>query len=155
VSLPEDSQHWARWSLSAFLKAMDLVKGDYPLYVEGDERTTRLDVNFVEVRVDGPDIDELCKNYFLLQCQLNVLINHKMSVTDLYSPERILGQFQTGFTNTVNVFRVGNGPDDDQSFLGCYQLIGPLDTSKFGVVNKDLRVVQLMLEARYKMQLSF
>jgi hypothetical protein len=152
---PTDKHHWARWSLAAFLKEIDAVKGTYSIYIEGDERTTRLDQNFAEVRLDGPDVEEVYRDDFRLNCTLDVLISHKMDTKDLYLPERLLGQFSSGFKNIVNVFRVGNGPDDDESYLGCYILQGPIKTTKFGVINKDLRIVQATIEAPYEMQLTF
>lgn len=154
MPVPSDRKHWPRWSLISFYKAIQAVKGVYPLYYEGDERTTRLDQNFAEVRLDGPDIDQPSRNQFFLNCTLNVLISHKMSPSDLYLPEKVLGQFEDGFTDTVSVYRYGNGPDDDQSFLGCYVLQDPIETNKFGIIDKDYRVVQVTLEAEYRMYLE-
>lgn len=155
MARPSDFEHWNRWSLAAFLKEVNAVKGQYPIYIEGDERTTRLERNFAEVRLDGPDVWEPYKNDFRLNCTLDVLISHKMDPNDLYLPERLLGQFSLAFQNVVNVFRVGNGPEDDESYLGCYILQGPLKVTKFGVINKDLRIVQATIEAPYEMQLTF
>jgi hypothetical protein len=151
---PNDREHWPRWTKIAFFRAIDAVKGPYKVYLEGDERTTRLDTNFSEVRLDGPDIYQPAAGCFVLSCILNVLMNCKEDSNDLYSPDRITGQFSNGFTDCISVHRRGNGPDDDQSFVGQYILKSTITQNQFGLVDENLRVIQTTLEATYEMSLN-
>ena len=151
---PEQRQGWARWSLIAFNKAANAVKTDaYPVYLEGDIRTTALLRNFAEVRLDGPDITEPSKGCFFLDVNFNLLINTKVDPEDLYAIERVIGQFQKAFTNVVLVKKLGDDPIDDGSVLGCYMLQEEIAISKFGIVEKDTRLMQTTIEARYRMTL--
>lgn len=154
MAAPTESKHWPRWTKAAFWKSADAVKGTTPVYFEGDERTTRLDSNFAEIRLTGPDVWEPAKDCFRLQVIYNILINSKEDTRDLYRPDRLIGQFYGAFKNTITVNRVGNGPDDDQSFLGCYQLISDLDTNQFGIVDRTMRAIQSTIEGTYELVLD-
>ena len=154
IFTPTQRQGWARWTLIAFNKAANAVKTDaYPVYIEGDTRTTALLRNFAEVRLDGPDITEVSKGCFHLDVNFNLLINAKVDPDDLYAIERIIGEFQKAFTNVVECYKLGGGVIDDDSLLGCYELKSEIEINKFGLVEKDIRLMQTTLEARYRMTL--
>jgi len=154
IFTPEQREHWARWTLIAFNLAANAVKTDeYPVYIEGDSRTTALLRNFAEVRLDGPNIEEVSKGCFKLSSTFNLLINSKVDADDLYSLERILGQFQKAFTNGLDVFKLGGGPDDDETLLGCYLLKSEIEVNKFGLIQDGIELMQATIEARYEMTL--
>lgn len=154
IFTPEQREGWARWSLISFNKAANAVKtASYPVYIEGDNRTTALLRNFAEVRLDGPDIKEPSKGCFLLDVNFNLLINSKVDPDDLYAIERIIGQFQKAFTNVIECFKLGGGPLDDGSLLGCYELKSEIEINKFGLVEKGIQLMQTTIEARYRMTL--
>ena len=150
---PEQRQGWARWTLIAFNKAANAVRGQYPVYIEGDERTTALLRNFAEVRLDGPDITEPSKGCFFLDVNFNLLINSKVDTEDLYAIERVIGQFQKAFTNVIAVAKLGDDPIDDLTHLGCYMLQSEIEINKFGIVQDGIRLMQSTIEARYRMTL--
>ena len=151
---PLERQGWARWALIAFYSAANSVKtDDYPVYLEGDTRTTALLRNFAEVRLDGPNITEPSRGFFNLDVTFNLLINSKVDPDDLYSTERILGQFQQAFTNVIECYKYGDGAIDDDSFLGCYTLQSEIEVNKFGLIESGTRLMQSTLEARYRMTL--
>ena len=103
--------------------------------------------------MDGPNITEVSKGCFYLDVAFNLLINSKVDPNDLYAIERIIGQFQQAFTNEIEVFKLGDGPNDDQSHLGCYVLQGEIEINKFGLIQRGVRLMQSTLEARYRMTL--
>ena len=149
----EDRVDWARWTLIAFNKAADAQKtADYPVYIEGDERTTMLLRNFAEVRLDGPDMKQVSKDVHYLDVTFNLLINSKIS-NNLYELEETLGNFQKAFSNGIDVYKNGNGDNDDDSLLGCYLLQDEIEVNKFGIIENDTRLTQATLEARYRMTL--
>ena len=149
-----DRDHWARWSLIAFFDAANDVKtDDYPVYLEGDIRTTALLRNFAEVRLDGPDFIEQTKNKYRLEVVFNLLVNSKVDPQDLYAIERVMGQFQRAFAKCIPVYKKGGGALDDESLLGEYHLFEGVDQDKFGIIEKDTQLMQVSLEAHYRMSL--
>lgn len=146
--------NWTRWTVAAFFKAAKEVEiSQYPVYFEGDEKTTRLERNFVEVRLDGPDFEEVSKDYYRLDVVLNLLVNSKLDPNDVYAISRVVGQYQRAFANNIQVYKVGTGVADDGSWFGCYQIQSKIEQNKFGVVSKDSRVEQITLEASYRLSL--
>ena len=154
MPIPTERKHWPRWSKIAFFKAADAVRESIPVYFEGDERTTRLDKNFVEVRMTGPDIREPSKGCHILEVQFNLLINAKENANDLYTPDRLIGQFMDAFANEISVFRLGSELVDDGSFVGCYRLISEIDVVQFGIVDKTLRTIQAQIEGTYELTIN-
>jgi len=149
-----DKEHLPRWSAIAFNKAVFAVAGSTPVYLEGDERTTNCEENFFEVRLDGPDLTRQTKSETEWEVTVDVLANCKIDPRDHYAVERLLGTALMAFTDTVLVKRWGDGDEDDDSSVGCFQLDGKITVNKFGIVDKDTRIVQATIAATYKMSLS-
>lgn len=154
MSVPADRAHWARWTLIGFNKTVISIAGAYPVYLEGDERTTNVFTDYCEVRLDGPDLDEKAKDQYFLDCTMDLLINHKLDTKNLYGPELVIGQFQAAFKHCIDIHRLGDLPVDDDSFVGSYILQGPIEINKFGIIDKDVRLVQATLSAPYRMTLQ-
>ena len=64
------------------------------------------------------------------------------------------------FKKTISVFRYGDGPNDDDSFVGCLVLQQSLrgrksvETNHFGLINLKDALLQATVEAEYRMQLN-
>jgi len=154
MAIPTEREHWPRWTKIAFFKMAESVKRNIPVYFEGDERTTRLNANFTEVRLTGPDIWEPSRDCYKLEVIFNLLINSKEDSDDLYLVDRLQGQFTNAFPNSIRVLKMGSDAVDDESLLGCYQLVSPIDINQFGIIDGSLRVNQTTIEGTYELTLA-
>jgi len=149
---------WIRWSVASFADHFNSAKGDYELYLEGDDRDTDdLDI-FAEFRVDGPFIKNPSRNYYTLALEVNILIQAHMGLSNIYAGLIAVGVFAAAFTNTVKAYRYGTGVNDDDTLLGCYKHMNSrnndsIDVGQFGIIRPDTRIRQYTLEGHYLMEL--
>jgi len=150
---------WYRWIVASIAKHFDGYKGTYHLYIEGDERDTDEMRDFAELRTDGPDITRVCKQLMYLDIQVNILIQSHMDPSDLYAGARAVGIFSRGFTKSINVYKYGSGPNDDDSLLGCLVIRtkrneNTVDIGNFGIIHQDARITQFTIEGHYRLELK-
>jgi len=155
----EINANWIRWLYASCAKHFDGVKGSYHLYIEGAERATSGLENFGEFRMDGPFIKRPCKGLVYLDVEINLLIQAVMDPQRIYDGLVCLGQFATGFTNVIKVYKYGDGVDDDDSLLGCLRQRdrkneNTIDVGNFGIIRQDTRITQYTLEGHYRLELQ-
>ena len=149
--------NWARWIFASVSKHFDDRRGVLPLYIEGQHRATSKLKEYLELRMDGPTWNEASKGYFQGDIQINILVTAAMDEEDYHRPYRFAGQVQQAFTQTIPVFRFGDGPEDDQTFLGCLQLLQNrsdrsfVELNWFGVIDQDYQLVQATVEGHYRL----
>ncbi len=151
--------YWIRWTVASIATHFTAARGNYPLYLEGDERDTDQLKNFGELRIDGPFIKTLPMGLFYLDIEVNVLIQSHMDPTNLYVGLTAAGVFAAAFANVIKAYKFGNGVADDDTLLGCYRLRNArndntVDISQFGIVSKDTRLTQITIEGHYRMELQ-
>lgn len=150
---------WYRWMVASIAKHFDVYKGPYQLYIEGDERDTDDLKDFAELRTDGPFITRVSKGLMFLDIEVNLLIQSHMDPSDLYAGAKAVGIFARGFTNGINVFKYGNGENDDDSLLGCLTLRtkrneNTIDIGNFGIIHQNTRLTQFTIEGHYRLELK-
>ena len=124
-----------------------------------DRQTKDLE-EFAEIRIDGPKINQLSKDYWRLYIEINILIQTVMDDDDLHRLYRNIGDVNMAFQNCISVYKYGTGDDDDDSQLGCFKLVTDrfdrenIVTSNFGQIDKSVRLQQATVEAHYEMFLS-
>lgn len=149
--------NWARWILAGVSDHFDTAV-DLFLFVEGQERDTKDKKSFMELRLDGPWYNEVSKDYWKIYVEVNILIQTAMRVKDFHLHHTNIGLVGAGFTD-ISIFRCGNGPDDDDSFLGCLKLIQDerkrerVVTSNFGQIETHAKIQQATVEGHYNMTL--
>jgi len=149
------NRHWARWIFASVSKHFDDRKELLPLYIEGQHRATTKPQEYLELRMDGPKWNEASKGYFIGDVQINILITSALTEEDYHRPYRAAGQVQEACTQTIEVFRFGDGPEDDQSHLGCLQLKQDragqdfIELNWFGIIDTNDALVQATVEAHY------
>lgn len=149
--------NWARWILAGVSDHFDAVS--LPLFVEGQERNTKDQKSTMELRLDGPWYNEVSKNYWKIRVEINILIQTAMRVADFHLHHTNMGLVGAAFTD-ISIFRCGDGPADDDSFLGCLKLIQDerkrerVVTSNFGQIETHVKIQQATVEGHYDMTLS-
>jgi hypothetical protein len=156
--------NWARWifaSVATYLKRV-ARENNIPAMVEGlDERTTAFMQagDRAEIRVTGPSTREVGHNYYELQMDVNVLVSSRFDAPDKdrYSFARIAGIFHEALDGPIAVYKYGDDPGDDQTFIGCLspstgrnQAVRVLH---FGQVDPTDGLRQSMVDARYRMDI--
>jgi len=153
------NQDWPRWTVASIAKHFNANRGDYPLYIEGDDRDTNELRIFRELRFDGPFIKNPSRGLYYLDIEVNILIQAHMDPEDLYAGLKAVGIFATAFTNVIKAYRYGGGANDDDTLLGCYRLKSSrtndsIDIGQFGIIRQDTRLTQYTIEGHYRMELQ-
>jgi hypothetical protein len=144
------NENWSRWIFASASKHFyDGINSDVPLFIEGQDRTKFADLlNKAEFRINGPSFEELSKNYWKLDCEINVVLQ-TAKTKELHTKEKLVGKIVSTFTN-INVKRYGDGLSDDNTYLGCLQLKGQVEKLDLG---EDDKMMQCALTASYQILL--
>lgn len=147
-------KNWPRWVSSSIAKSFVNTLSPKYVYVEDAKRPTNENLDRFELRGNSPEIEELQKDYFSIKTYINLLVQVAKDASDVYKLDRFIGEGRLAFKNGIEVFKLGNGPDDDGSSLGCIQLISPITVSVFGQVDPTTSVLRATLESDYQMFLE-
>jgi hypothetical protein len=154
----------ARWIVASIAVYFQPVADSLSLlyFVEGiDERDSdTMRTEHVEVRVNGPNVREVSKNYWRVHIDINILLIDymKMSSENAYDINQWGGKFLAAMTDPIPIYRFGSGGDDDDSLIGCLtQRKGFAEPAKlihFGQISKEDRIRQAMVDGRFEMYLT-
>ena len=146
--------NWPRWIIASLARHFQDCNANF--FVEGFERDTDNVPEFVELRVDGPYIQQQLKDQWRLDVELNILICVNNS-NNAYRPQEIQGQVVKKFLDCVEVLRIGNQEPDDQTLVGCLRLQqrGPekIVITNFGQIKNEVKQNQSSIEGHYRMYL--
>lgn len=151
--------NWHRWiHASVHQHVANDLSAHYPVFIEGQQRITSKDTEQkFELRVDGPTFTIPSKGCYLGRVEVNVLCNVPMTDSDYSAPHRMAGLAAANLANAICVFRLGDGPEDDQSFLGRLTLLQEegdrLETNHLGQIGPKTKIVQVMVESHYLFEL--
>jgi len=151
--------NWARWLFASVSKHFDDRKQTLPLYIEGQHRATRNLKDFLELRFEGPTWLEVNRKDWLGRVEINILVSTAYDEADYHRIHRYAGQVQSAYTRVIEAYKFGDGPDDDQSFLGCLVLQQNrgrrdfLELNHFGRIGTDEALVQSTVEGHYVIEL--
>lgn len=157
--------NWPRWvqaSVADHFKTVCIAKG-YPALVEGiDERTTEFydAPNRIEIRMNGPQIQEWNKGYFEFEVDVNILIFSYMGGKNVnaYDGTVMAGVMAEAADQKIPVYKYGIGVDDDQSLIGCLSLQTTgrdqgINVHHFGEIDKENRLRQFGVDVSLQMTL--
>jgi len=131
-----------------------------PLFIEGQHRNTRLLKDFFEMRTDGPTLREVSKGCYILGLEINILVQSAMNDTNYHTIHQNVGVAAAAFEKGIPVYKKGSGPDDDQSFVGCLQLLQSresrdyVEINHFGQIDTKTNLMQASVEGHYEMTLQ-
>lgn len=150
-----DLRNYTRWFTASILKEIDEHRQDVPLYVEGQERQTQNVPAWIEARIDGPlqrpsgSFDD-----WTFELEIDLLCSTKFDSNYIYKPQELLGIGAYLLTRDFRVYKLGDKPGDDQSFLGLLQLQGKLTgvhNFTFGQIEETTKIIQGTVHGNYKM----
>lgn len=158
-------KNWVRWTVQSLAQHFrDTLGTALYLYLEGDTRDTEGQENYCELRLTGPDINQLSPKLFKLTVLIDALVVNIKSDKEIFIFDQSIGLVTTCFTNAITVYKYGNGPDDSPDpnnplELGCLkQAPNPSSdrviVTRFGQRNPAIRLQEATIEAGYEMLLS-
>lgn len=136
-------------------KARGYTKYDYNYNGTPNTREVPRD-NFFELRVDGPELYKLSKGYWKILTEVNMLVSTHIG-NDIYKQDRHCGFATSGFTDAVQISKVGDGGD----IVGCLMLSmkaaarQKLVVSNFGQIHPVIPILQSTVEGHYVGYWSF
>ena len=157
MSFDENWPRWIRTSINLHFANNKPI--NLKMIVEGQPRDTNNENDLFELRLDGPDSNEVSKGYWLLRMELNTLVQSIIDNKNIYRHDVIIGQIAAIFTSSILVRRCGDEPQDDDSILGCLRLSQVpgrevLEISRFGQLEPNLALEQSTIEGHYVMELD-
>lgn len=156
------NKNWPRWIFASIADHFKTVAEDntIPFLIEGIEDRTSEKIrqaDHAELRINGPVTKELSKDYFQLNLNVNIILQSFMDEHNAYTIVQNAGVFFAAM-GPIGVYKYGNGPDDDGSFLGCLilrdDLAEPRFVSHFGQLKEDVRLRESMVGGKYKICLQ-
>ena len=145
---------WVRWCYASINKHFDDKKEQYNLYIEGDDRTQSAETEFAELRIDGPFVSGPQKKVYLLDVEINLLCQTHLDPRRHYRAQKMVGVFFRIFSRLIEVRKYGDGPLDDGSLIGCFHLRSSVDVGYYGIIKKDVKVLQTTIEGHYRLELD-
>lgn len=154
------NKNWPRWVFASVSKHIDDRKDGLTLFIEGQHRDTEGLVDFLELRVDGPNFTEVSRGCFHFFVEVNILVQSAMDDSNFHRIHTDVGIAAAALTSSIPVFKYGTGVDDDQSLLGCLRLIQDkrgrekVQVSHFGQIDPVTKLMQATVEGHYEMLLT-
>lgn len=156
------NHNWPRWIFASVSKHFTdaMAEHEVPIFIEGQHRDTVELPEFVELRMDGPRTRQLSKGCWELRIEVNILVTFAMNDRDYHRPHQLVGYVAAAFKDAIIAYKKGNGPEDDQSVLGCLQLLQNsatrdyLEINHFGQIDKRTDIIQATVEGHYKILLD-
>ena len=145
--------NWPLWIIRSVTKHFTSSLSAYTTYVEGTTRKTSALEQFFELRVDGPDSLGLTKGQWRLDIVVNILIQVAVVDRSFNNDDKLIG-LATAAMTAIDVYRYGDGVDDDDTLLGCLQRVSGPEAHKFGILKPELKVIQATVESMYSISLT-
>jgi len=154
--------NWPRWIFASVSKHFtdSVSAAGLTLFIEGQHRDTRELKDFLEMRTDGPTLREVSKGFWVFRLEINILVQSAMDDKNYHRIHQDVGVAAAAFATAIDVFKLGNNPQDDQSYLGCLILIQNrssqdyLEINHFGQIDKKTKLMQASVEGHYRMELE-
>lgn len=158
------NENWVRWltaSIAVYFKTVTDTL-NLPLLCDGlDEREhANIHHNHAELRIGGPFLNELSKNYWRVHVDINILLTYLMAANEdsVYDLQTWAGVIQEAFDGPINIYKYGSESGDDESYVGCLRpRKGKNEENRvltFGQISKVDRLRQSMIDGRFIMEIS-
>jgi hypothetical protein len=146
--------NWPRWIFASISKHFETNLSSLKMFIEGEDRDTWENKDFIELRIDGPYYHQISKNLWRAKVEVNILLQVVIT-DDLHLIHRRVGEVSTAFTPII-IYKYGDGVGDDDSQIGCFQLIQNvranelLIISHFGRIKPELPLLQASVEGHFE-----
>lgn len=151
MSAPNAS--WTKWIRASVNNHFDAGKIDYKISFEGSENLLKDKETRAEIRLDGPFCEEISKDVWKIECEINVLILCNKDSVNLYAYEEMIGLFSSLFNESILIKKYGNTVEDNKSLVFCLSKDGKTEISNYGDIG-NLGIQQGSIQAKYRVLYS-
>lgn len=149
---------WGRWIYASVCSHFEDYRGSLHMFLEGQHRETDNLQEFFELRVDGPYYQQINKGWWNLIVEVNAIVTVAKSDKDFHAIRFWADFIASLFVNSINIYRFGNRPGDDSTFVDCLVAMDGyrrnLQISHFGQLQPADAVLQASVERHYKVSLQ-
>lgn len=151
-----------RWiRVSAMKYFIDQLTPQYPTFCEGMDADTKFggksfieQIARIEVRMDGPQLREFDSNRVRADIEMNFTCTvQRQDGVSIWKLDDLIGAVVASFGSGFQVFKYGDGPDDDGAALGCMQLDVPKHTTQtihyFGQIEPRQPLMQATVDGHF------
>lgn len=149
-----------RWILASVHIHIQNNKGNAYLWLEGQDRGVLKDhPDYLELRVNGPDMVQQTKTQFDFYVEVDILITSKPDGKDFHKMARLQGIALKALTPCIPVMKYGDGPEDDKTVqIGVLQRMenpkSPTTVASLGQVEATQEINQGAVAAAYMLCLT-
>lgn len=154
------NQHWPQWILASVVNHFKtrLTDSGLTLFREGEAEYRSIQ-NRAELRLDGPQITLLSKDFWRLYIEANFLVSTPIG-KDIHLQYKNTGLLAAAFTRNISVLRYGDPAEDvihDESFYGCLVLLQDMrgnqhiEINHFGKIDPAVDLFQSTVEGHFEM----
>jgi hypothetical protein len=154
------NENWPRWIFASVSNHFNSNLGDLVIFYEGLKRSAEFEeTDLVEFRMDGPYFLQLNKDTWSVKIEVNILVQSTIDDADFHKIHKHIGIVVSAFV-PITIYKYGNSLDDDDSIIGCFQLIQNirnrelLTVSHFGQIDPEKQLLQATVEGHYETQLT-
>lgn len=127
-------------------------------FVEGaEERDLSGETDWIEIRIDGPNIGEVSKDLLLITSEINLLICTHMDIEAPFNHVTNVGKVANIFEDFY-IYKYGSDSDeDDESVVGLFKLEPTDDLGEkiaicnMGQIDPSIKLLQTTIEGHFKM----
>lgn len=120
------------------------------IYIDGQDRDTSKFPEFIEVRYDGPFLRTAGKDSWLLEYDINLLVQTEAG-KNIYAIEKVCGKLYSKLTQDISIISSG-------SVIACSTLKTnfrqKLQINRFGRIEPDVNILQATVEARHEFNIE-
>jgi hypothetical protein len=117
-------------------------------HVEGRKKPNNDTYPFIEIRIDGPDIETITQNNWIFTFDVNIGIMSERDDTDLYTHTKIKAKCIRAFEKNIHLKAYGL----DASQIDCFNRDSDIITTDFDVIQD--RILASTVESVYKITLT-
>lgn len=153
----EEIKHLERWITASLITALSKRSSGKKVYLEGMDRLTNKEKEFIELRIDGPYLDPCgSKGEYYAYMEVNLLCTSSRNEANAFAATNLRGVMLHMLNTDICVYRTGNvGKEtiDDESLVGTMKLLSvdKIKASNFGQIDPATQAYQAVAEAHYEM----
>lgn len=141
-----------KWIFASSAKHFEDNISGITTFVEGTERDLSGKTDWIEIRIDGPNIREVSNDVLIVESEINLLVATHMAVDAPFKHVINIGKAAEAFTD-FQIYKYG----DDKSALEVFRL-QPLEDLKekiaitnMGQIDPNLKLLQATIEGHFRM----
>ena len=147
-----------RWIFASvtkhFFDGLDALN-DLPIIIEGQHKDDIDSEDYYELRINGPVITQLNSKQFQLEFEINMIVSSTLNDTNFHRLYRYVGDCCTVFFTKLQIFKYGDGSNDDSSLLSCAELVqdsGSKDAvivQHYGQIDPNIKLLQATVSGKF------